>query len=1547
MSTTIDLDLLEKALIASIPQQFSEIIPDLSSLLAGLLSGTLRVDQARQCFISSPALLDALYSLRGKKLLVGTETILIAGTETDKQISINELVIDTESVQVDTAEVIQNIQVSGGYVDRIIGKQINHQDIVVSVTPLGARLDHAEVIIPSRHVKLPNPPRPLPTFLNRVQALERIRKEMRACRGAVLSGHPGCGLSSLLRQASNDPLATSFTDGVVYLDGPYESVSRDDTLQRLFAKFYDTSAITVKMDSESASLYLGDINALFAFDRLPLGRAQQMELADILRKGAVLFASDSHAPRTLLDVPLSGLPHADAQALVTDLTTSDEVVLSADLVEQLCTTLECLPLPIVLSVQLIQRMTANQGRMRSVGAHATMPLAHLVEALTTNKADPLARVVTCMIAELTADELAILRILIAVNGPDIALADLVALSKRSHAVVEDALDGLSALELVDTGDYGRYRLAAVSVRRVLGRVLDPAEDRHHAAMFFAALATQHIGDLEWLALERENLRGALDTLLAEGDHVHASSLVRAIQPELVVNGLWDGWGSLIDAAFHAADAGDNAGLRAWALHEQGTRAGLLGNLPLASAGLNDAVHLRLSLGDTVGAELSRHNLSCLGLLLPPDDGADPTPHSHVPKPFPWSSIAITTAAMLLLVAFVAFFWSMRSPSLPQLSAAPMAGSAPLAVTFGVVSAQGQQAKIYQWNFGDGSEVLTTDEPTATHTYTTVGSYTAALMVCDTPDHCAKDPATVVIDVRNALPEPVIIQPTIGSTFAAAIPISLVGKAHDSEDGDLDAATLRWHVTLHDSTGSHALAIVVNGDGVMFTVPFTASVTLDSQSFVVVELRATDSLQATGVVSQVLQPATTTFTLESEPSGLHLGINGATVVTPYTLNAWDGGAVDLAAPDQADQAGLCQVFDTWSDAGVQTHVISATDITYIARFHPHTASLARSAFEVSEADVPAEFAIELDQVARCTITVAYAARDGTAVSGADYTISTQDVQIAPGERNALIAVTIPKDGRAEDSEYFDLVLGTMKGAIAGTTVTATVTILDRDAPPEITFAEPRVSVAESRDTATIAVNLSTPSERPITVIYALEPGTATPDEDYTPIRGTFVFAPGEITHSIPITITPDIRYEEDETVILRLSSADHAELKETMATLTISNDDQPPEIRFTNTTYNDIENAGTVTIPVILSAPSQLPVSVTYMVRPDTASEGGDYLTVSGTLTFTANITSTAFTIPIIDDNADEDDEQFRLVLTTPTVATLSLSEAILTIQDNDDLPTVQFASAIYSVSEGEAVSVVIEVTPVSGKTVTVNYAVVSRGSTLSADDYSPVNTEGTLTFRGDDARKELVFQINDDSRYEPEETLILRLSNPEHAYLGERTITQIDVADDDFPRISIRGPTTAVSEDRGIGNPDTFEPPPEKTAFIAVSLDHAPAQDVTVNYATMPGTAEPEVDYRPVTETLTFPAGAIGSSLTMTVTVAIIDDGRRDEDDETFTVYLSDPHNATLAQVSRVDVTISDPQYVLGSPSTPSISINTPSPKQATPIYNRVQRPRYKRYLLM
>jgi hypothetical protein len=90
--------------------------------------------------------------------------------------------------------------------------------------------------------------------------------------------------------------------------------------------------------------------------------------------------------------------------------------------------------------------------------------------------------------------------------------------------------------------------------------------------------------------------------------------------------------------------------------------------------------------------------------------------------------------------------------------------------------------------------------------------------------------------------------------------------------------------------------------------------------------------------------------------------------------------------------------------------------------------------------------------------------------------------------------------------------------------------------------------------------------------------------------------------------------------------------------------------------------------VSLSAAASTPVTVQYATADGTSRAGSDYTATSGTLTFAPGTTSQTVSVPVLADSASEGSENFRLVLSNPSGASLAQAQATGTINDPPAAP---------------------------------------------------------------------------------------------------------------------------------------------------------------------------------------------------------------------------------------------------------------------------------------
>ncbi len=320
------------------------------------------------------------------------------------------------------------------------------------------------------------------------------------------------------------------------------------------------------------------------------------------------------------------------------------------------------------------------------------------------------------------------------------------------------------------------------------------------------------------------------------------------------------------------------------------------------------------------------------------------------------------------------------------------------------------------------------------------------------------------------------------------------------------------------------------------------------------------------------------------------------------------------------------------------------------------------------------------------------------------------------------------------------------------------------------------------------------------------------------------------------------------------------------------DDREPELRIDDARAS--EDEGSLAFTVELDAQSNAPVTVDWATSAGTATPGQDYTEASGTLTIAAGATSGAIQVAVTDDDLDEDDETLTVTLSAPANATPAAGGATASgvIVDNDGLPKAQIADASAMEDEGE-LEFVVRLEGRSAKPVTVDWA-TSAGTATPGQDYTEAS--GTLTIAPGEAAGAVQVAVTDDEVHENDETLTVTLSTPANATLAEggATASGVVVDNDAAPRILIADAEALEGEGR---------------LSFAVTLTTETVEQVTVDWATSAGTATPGQDYTEASETLTFMPGQTAR----TIHVPVRDD-KVQEEDETLSVALSEPTNATL-----------------------------------------------------
>jgi glucose/arabinose dehydrogenase len=562
----------------------------------------------------------------------------------------------------------------------------------------------------------------------------------------------------------------------------------------------------------------------------------------------------------------------------------------------------------------------------------------------------------------------------------------------------------------------------------------------------------------------------------------------------------------------------------------------------------------------------------------------------------------------------------------------------------------------------------------------------------------------------------------------------------------------------------------------------------------------------------------------------------------------------------------------------------------------TIAFDQPAYTVNEAAGTATITLRRTGGLGASTTARVSMGGGTAIAGTDYTpLTNKVVTFAVGADTATFAVTIVNNTLAQADKTVGLqITGVGTGAGFGTPATATLTIVDDDAPGSVQFSAPTYEVTEGTATATITVTRTGGTASGVTVQYRVtdgDPGSATGDGvDYTLAPGTLSFGANETSKTFTVAIVNDTIIEDDETVNLELFNPTGGLTlgAQSTAVLTI-HDNDAPTFKFGSATYTVAEGAA-VTVMVLRANGLGSPVTVDYAVQGSSTATGGqDDTLADGTLTFGVGVTSQPIPIPTLQDTLFEGSEKIVLKLINPSKGTVITPDTTtVTITDNDTPGTMQFSAATYGVDEN-AGPATVRVTR-SGANLASNVTVqftTTNGTATAPTDYADATQ--ILTFVAGETFKEVPITIVDDVVAEGNRTVLLTLSNPSPgAGLGAIKTAVLTIRDDE-QGLQFSAPVYIVNE-------------ATPAVTITVVRTGPMGGTVTVDYASAAGSATPGADYANVSGTLTFGPGMASR----TFTVPIINDTRF-EATESVALLLNNPTGgARLGPLDASTITIVD-----------------------------------------
>ncbi|MXW20881.1 MAG: hypothetical protein F4Z95_08765, partial [Gammaproteobacteria bacterium] len=424
--------------------------------------------------------------------------------------------------------------------------------------------------------------------------------------------------------------------------------------------------------------------------------------------------------------------------------------------------------------------------------------------------------------------------------------------------------------------------------------------------------------------------------------------------------------------------------------------------------------------------------------------------------------------------------------------------------------------------------------------------------------------------------------------------------------------------------------------------------------------------------------------------------------------------------------------------------------------------------------------------------------GTAAEGTDYSVHwARDppvISISADATSGTITLTVTPvdDNLAEDDETIVVEGAATIGSRNLVVKVATVTLKDDDilgvnvSPKALTIAEGEKGQYE--------VWLGTQPTDEVTVsLSSSDAGTATVNAAAL----KFSTSNWDIKQMVEVTGVDDDRNNDNDQrtaeVRHKASGGDYEGVAVEPVEVTVTDDDEATSFSIGDASATEGQ---AISFTVTRSGATGDAASVDWSTAEDSDGDhpasSSDYTeqATAQTLNFAAGETSKTISVATTQDALDEEDETFIVELSSPSTGTsITDASATGTITDDDDLPVLSIGDA--TASEGKGAAFAIALTPVSGRDVTVRWATAedADGSNPATadEDYTAVAARTATIAAGATAATVTVDTLA-DVRTEPDETFLVRLSDPVNATLSpaasEATGT---IANDEVPTLDIAG----------------------------------------------------------------------------------------------------------------------------------------------------------------
>ena len=678
------------------------------------------------------------------------------------------------------------------------------------------------------------------------------------------------------------------------------------------------------------------------------------------------------------------------------------------------------------------------------------------------------------------------------------------------------------------------------------------------------------------------------------------------------------------------------------------------------------------------------------------------------------------------------------------------------------------------------------------------------------------------------------------------------------------------------------------DGLAIGTPSTTTVTVADDDHPAVSFGSAiydvDEGDAATLTLEVVRPQTTTTTVGiacAAGTTDAAEFSGCPTSVTVPANAGTHSFAVQTTEDTADEpAETFTVTISSVPDGLAIGTPSTTTVTVADDDHP-AVSFGSAIYDVDEGDA-ATLTLEVVRPQTTTTTVGIACAAGT-TDAAEFSGCPTSVTVPANAGTHSFAVQTTEDTADEPAETFTVTISSVPDGLAiGTPSTATVTVADDDH-PAVSFGGTAYRLAEGGQ-LDIPVNIVRPTGSNTAVAVTCADGTADAS-DYTCMGVNVNITANAASSTYRVTALQDTEVEGDETFTVTLTTppAGVRIASPSTVTVTIVDDDTVSEPSAISIAGGGDVVEGTAARFTLTADPApSADLSVRVRVRePPSGDFVHDDDLGDRTVTILANAATVTVTVPTVNDDADEEDN--NVIVSVLAGEDYDLPEdpkastaAVLVMDDDDPPPTVNLSVSGNGAATETAGGRTLTITAirseanVSGSALVIPIGIKTSGTTAQAADYT---VAGSIRIPNNASSGTTTFTVVDDSVDEPQETVVIELGTlPSGSMAGPDNEITITIADNDDPPDPPDTPVVRIAGGAGVIEGGS--------ATLSLTAVPAPAFGITVNVQV---TESGRFADSGQTGMRTVSMGATG---TATFTVGTVDDDT-DEPDGSVTATVS------------------------------------------------------------